>query len=133
VDSVTVQRNNLSGENKKIVDTRRVTIHTYHALQFQGAEQYLEVPSTSRLNLEREFTITAWVKFNTLADHPLLDRGGVLSLGIKKIANRCYLELCISKNRCWLGTHPMVIDNWYHIAVSFFYDENPGYLCLKSL
>jgi hypothetical protein len=104
------------------VKKRKEQYHQYFSLEMTGG-QYVEVPSSPQLDLQKEFTLSAWIKLKTF-DVPLIDRSA-FSLNVKMVWKRGYLQLCIP-GKCYLGTHPIVLDSWYHIVAVFRYDEGAG-------
>lgn len=113
-----------------MLEARHKEDHHYFSIAFSGNNQYLEVPSSPFLDLTRDFTIALWINFKSY-DAPILDRGAY-SLKVKKVWKRGYLELCINyDSECWTGTHPLVLDNFYHIAVVFRYRDVAAYSSVK--
>ncbi len=96
-------------------------MHRYYALELRGNQQYVEIPSSPRLNVRNEFTISAWIR-TTDFGVPILDRK-VYRLGLKVVWKRGYLELCVA-SKCFLGTHPIVLGSWYHVVAIFRHDED---------
>ena len=66
-------------------------------------------------------TLSAWIKISKL-DVPIIDAKHY-KLSIKTVWKRGYVELCV-KDVCYMGSHPIVLDSWYHIAVTFKHEEN---------
>jgi hypothetical protein len=101
--------------------TRKIGKFRY-ALDFDGTDDYLEVPDDSTLNFgQNDFTITAWIKTNMGSVGRILSKGadgnggylfGIDSDGTLRVALQSSGPVTVDKNS--IGTYN---DNlWHHIA-----------------
>jgi hypothetical protein len=97
-----------------------------NALQFNGADDYVEVPDLDSISVgNSDYTIEAWIypddtsgiksvvaklKDMTDKEYALSVYDGKLNLQVEKDGNNAYAET---------NTAPVVLDAWQHIAVSF--------------
>jgi hypothetical protein len=114
------QRNQLSNEKKAEINKRKSMQHNYQFIELNG-KNWIEVESNQVLDLTTDITLTAWVRLNNQLDVPIIDRG-VYSLSIKPVWKRGYVEFCVGKS-CYMGSHPIVLDSWYHIVAVFHFEE----------
>jgi hypothetical protein len=98
-----------------------------YALQFDGVDDYVEVPNDPSLNLSTGLTIEAWI-YSYRTDGPRVilskwnDRGNDWSYLFKGEGDRLSIEL--SKNfhndLCALQSRsPIPINTWIHVATTF--------------
>jgi len=120
---IVAQRQKLSQETQEQILQRKEESHHHYFIEFNGVNQYMKVEPDNDLNLDKEFTISVWVK-PLQSDLPILDKG-TYTLYLRKVWKRLFLELCL-KDKCYLGSHPMDPGNWYHVIVTF--DYNNGFV-----
>jgi hypothetical protein len=103
---------------------QRVNGVSGYALDFDGANDYVEVPDSSSLDVTQEITLSAWVKFDTInTDPPVIifkrgdgdDGDEKYKLGVADYQSNA--EFRINSNPVEGGD--LNAGDWYHIAGTF--------------
>jgi hypothetical protein len=118
-------KSKLSDPEKQEIEKRKNSDPFYYMIGLDGQRQYLQVPDSDELRLENEFTFSAWLWIQDF-DRTILSKD-MYQLSVKKVWKRGYVELCVG-DKCFLGTHPLVPESWYHIVAIFHFNEDNPFL-----
>ncbi len=97
------------------------------ALDFDGSNDYVDVPNSDNLNLTSKFTVAAWIR----NEAPSLS-GSYRVISNEQNGSNGNFWVSIQAGKLWVGvggqffSPPNIFnaDAWYHIAVSFDDDAN---------
>ncbi|MDP6771179.1 MAG: LamG domain-containing protein, partial [Anaerolineales bacterium] len=93
--------------------------HYNKALDFDGSNDYVEVPHNSSLDLKNNFTIEAWVKVNNSSNNTILDKGKYNNLFQTHTSGNSGLSYYDRINGWTYSSGTIPTDTWVHVAVVF--------------
>ena len=102
-----------------------------HSLEFDGIDDYVEIPSSASLHITDEVTIFVWIKqrkFKEVAWGDIVRKGGPANYAIYShqvsgnIISSHYYNINDKWEPEWMVTTACFIDEWHHIA--FVLQEN---------
>eukprot|EP01103_Thecamoeba_quadrilineata_P013923 TRINITY_DN4004_c0_g1_i1.p1 TRINITY_DN4004_c0_g1~~TRINITY_DN4004_c0_g1_i1.p1 ORF type:complete len:643 (-),score=96.02 TRINITY_DN4004_c0_g1_i1:140-2068(-) len=99
-----------------------------YAVMFTG-DGYVDLGKSSHWDLQREFTLTAWILPREFSDLRIVDKNKAgelhgIEFDVLEVGHRAYLRICTVE--CWLGVKPLQLDSWQHVAVTFDSTEEHG-------
>jgi hypothetical protein len=115
------------GDNNGTItgDPKSVKGHINEALEFDGVDDWIEVPLTDSLKLTDAITTEAWAKFNALGDFEGIYGAGVSTVFAKRNNDKFHLEYHNGAEWKFIwSTTVAEVGKWYHILST--YDNGIG-------
>ena len=106
-------------------DTKSVEGKINKALDFDGTNDYVDVPYDSSLGITDAITISAWIKTsdNTIARQNIVDKRAASTRGnyVLRLSSGYLRFLFYNGGWNWLTDDTTKIENdtWYHIAITY--------------
>lgn len=89
-----------------------------YSLEFDGSNDYVEIPNDSSLALTNDFTLACWCKPTSVAGAGMrmIDRGTVYYLDWDSTSDKFSFITYSSANRIMVADNTSAINTWHHIV-----------------
>jgi len=108
------------GNNGTIYGATWIDGQAGYALNFDGDEDYVFVPTTESIGRLSEVSLEAWIYRNSDSDGSVISKNGPYYLGIEN--NRIIAGVYAGDPHSWdyvYGNTELELDRWYHVAMSY--------------